>query len=139
MGAGPTVTAPYVTPELKDEVAKKHPEYALLSYTGDNYINLMVRQKHEPYGDNIGLVTLQKTAALPYLLSTKLYVDPRFRGTNVSDVLDSMKVAVVKSSNRIGLMAAVHSDNLPELARLFKRGWRCVHYNKERYVFVLDV
>ena len=86
-----------------------------------------------------GSVIVQWTAALPYLVSTRLTVTPDYRGRGVTTALDAAKVAVARSSARIGILAAVHADNIPQLARLFRRGWRCVHYARERYLFVLEV
>lgn len=129
------MNAPYADTTRKDKVASDYPEYRLTSRSGPASITLMVNR-----GDvEVGRVTLEKTQALPYLLSTDLYVAPNERGGNVVSALDAMKLAVVHSSGRLGLMCSVHSDNIPQLARLFKLGWRCVHYKNERHVFVLDV
>lgn len=127
---------PMVDEQAKQQIASWYREYALHSVAAERTLRLSVRETN---GREIGRVTLEKTPALPYLLSTDLWVDPAYRGTRVVDALDAMKGAAAQASNRIGIMASVHSDNIPELARLFKRGWRCVHYRKERHIFVLDV
>ena len=87
----------------------------------------------------VGTVTLQHTAALPYLVSTRLTVTPDYRGRGVTAALDAATTSVARSSARIGILAAVHADNIPQLARLFRRGWRCIHYGRERYLFARDV
>ena len=109
--------------------------YRVTAAVSDNRCTLTARAGER----TVGSVIVQFTAALPYLVSTRLTVTPDYRGRGVTAALDAATTSVARSSARIGILAAVHADNIPQLARLFRRGWRCIHYGRERYLFARDV
>ena len=82
-----------------------------------------------PKGELMGYVCVEGHSGLPgYAISTKLWVEPKYRGTSTIKVLDAMRDAVAKASGYKFLMASARADNPVELARLFKNDWKNLHH-----------
>lgn len=88
----------------------------------------------------LGHVRLESVSGLSFVVSTDLYVDPRWRGNGVHcdvvELLDKAKFETVRGSYHSGIIAEVHGENAVELARMFKQGWQQVAYRNGKHLFV---
>ena len=90
-------------------------------------------------GRVVASLRLEDSQGLPYLISTNLWITPDRRGLEILDTFDSVKEQVVmQSGGYLGVIASVRSENAPELAHLFKTGWRQIHYRGGRHIMVKD-
>lgn len=97
------------------------------TYTGGMLLILSTSSKKEI--GRIGLETISPGLD-QYAVSTGLWVDDFYRGTLVTDFLDQWKEEVARNSGIKALLALVRTDNAPELARMFKGGWKMLKHTK---------
>jgi hypothetical protein len=135
MGSGP-----YLTPYDIQNITKGYEDYVKIDQKivgMQNSLMLYWRTSKSGKFELIGKVTLEATAGLPYLISTGLWVHPEHRGNVYTEMLDKAKFAAAKYVGK-GLMASVHTDNFPELSRMFKQDWKAINTTKGTITFVKD-
>jgi hypothetical protein len=80
-------------------------------------------------------VTVDSHLGLPYMISTDLWIAEGHRGGPAAGILDALRDRI-SSMGAKKLIACVHSDNAPELSRMFKQNWRQLDYFDGKHIFV---
>lgn len=131
---------PFISPAVLADIREKNKYFVDIRVTeGDNYVQYDLYQLYVKPATLVGRIRLTQTD-LPYMVSGGLWVREGWSGPGqASGVLDSLRDATLSAGGlKNGLIASVHAGNAPELSRMFKGGWRMVHYSKERYIFIRE-
>lgn len=97
----------------------------------DQKATIYVKQTQE-----IGRAVIETLYNQPWVSSADLYVHEDWRGKGVAELLDRLKVAMCRDSNKRVMIASVWGGNVAEMKRVLNAGWKSVNYAGEHHLFI---